>query len=161
MSVVVWESDVYFQGKDVIEVRVTGPTLDGLTRSAGSRAGAWARANGRKIEESGSKRYSAGEGFTACVWARYMLVEQRIEISKIDLCESCVVLTGGDPQNLDPSEARRCWTGMRALWPHAEINPGSEDDGEGGYSSSACEGCGLDLAGQRYPGHAKEWVNVS
>lgn len=74
--VTVWEASVYFVGTDVIEVRVTGPAIDGLARSAGSRASAWARKNGRRIVEPGRKQYSAGNGFTSAVYARYLLDEK-------------------------------------------------------------------------------------
>jgi hypothetical protein len=76
------------------------------------------------------------------------------KIDDIRICGACLTVVDGDPSMGDGATQEACATaaaGMAERWEDGQHihGVGSEQD-EGGFSHSACEGCGDPLGGTRY-----------
>lgn len=82
----------------------------------------------------------------------------RFNTIDINACGDCLQLTANGEINDGENTARDCARGQRELWGddvrHFVCGGGrDDDDGERGFSWSACEGCGNTYGGDRYQMH--------
>lgn len=66
------------------------------------------------------------------------------EINKIEVCTVCICLIANGEYDDGTDAAEVCWRGMREMWGDdmRHMSPGSSEDGEPGFSTQSCEGCG-------------------
>ena len=76
----------------------------------------------------------------------------RYETTVIEVCTVCLCLMANGEYNDGTDAADACLRGMRELWGDdvRHMIAGCSDDGEPGYSTQSCEGCGDWQHGDRH-----------
>jgi hypothetical protein len=81
-----------------------------------------------------------------------------IEFSEINVCVVCIHLLANGEFNDGTDAAEKCFAGQQRIWGSTHLIPGGgseEDDGDRGFSWSACEGCGDTDGGDRFQAFAE------
>jgi hypothetical protein len=85
------------------------------------------------------------------------------DTTEIDVCIVCICLIANGEYNDGTDAAERCAAGQAAIW-GADVRhliPGGgreDDDGERGFSWSACEGCGDTDGGDRHQAYSARMI---
>lgn len=84
-----------------------------------------------------------------------------VEFSEISVCVVCIHLLANGEYVDGEDTAEKCAEGQARIWGDTHLIPGGgtdEDDGDRGFSWSACEGCGDTDGGDRFQAYAEETV---